>query len=445
MVETVLIENGLIFTLDENSRMLEKGAIIIQGDRIVEVGAEVPKEKYRIDTRIDAKNMAVIPGLVNTHMHSAIFAARGSIEDLLMTKGMDRTLEEFYYPFMNIVKPPDVYNEAVVAYLEAIRSGTTCVNDMYRHITACAEAAEHVGIRAVISTESADLFPGLENDLQDNERAFKEKNNVADGRVKIWFGVEWIPVCSPEFIMKTRELANKYHTGIHVHLNESVGEVEWSKKKFGKRPIEHVYDLGLLGKDVTAAHCVWTTDREIRILKETGTNVATCPTSNMKLGNGFARIPDMITAGVNVGIGTDAPNNNLDMFEAMKYASVVQRGNRLDSAAMPYRKILRMASVEGAQALGLEDVGSIEPGKKADLAILDLSHPKLTPVILRGIFANVLPNLVYSAHGDIVDTVIIDGKIVMQNKVIKTIDEAKALEQATRSAETLLARLDQLA
>jgi len=315
---------------------------------------------------------------------------------------------------------------------------------MYRHITACADAAEHVGIRAVISTESVDLVPGLENDLQDNEKAFNEKNNAAEGRVKIWFGVEWVPVCSPEFIMKTRELANKYHTGIHVHLNESIGEVEWSKKKFGKRPIEHVYDLGLLGKDVTAAHCVWTTDREIRILKETGTNVATCPTSNMKLGNGIARIPDMINAGVNVGIGTDAPNTNLDMFEAMKYTSIVQRGNRLDSAAMPYQKIIRMATVEGAQALGFEDVGSIEPGKKADIVIVNLNVPKLQPVITHGIFANLLPNLVYSAHGDVVDTVIIDGKIVMQNKVIKTMDEEKALERAARSAETLFEQMNQL-
>ena len=314
---TMLIETGPIFTLDKSNTILEKGAIVIQGDRIVEVGVEVPKEKYRIDTRIDAKTMAVILGLVNTHMHSAVFAARGTIEDIMMSKGMDRTLEEFYYPFMNIVKPSDVYYEAVVAYLEAVRSGTTCVNDMYRHITACADAAEQVGIRALISTESADLFPGLENDLQDNEKAFNEKNNAAAGRVKIWFGVEWVPVCSPEFIMKTRELADKYHTGIHVHLNESIGEVEWSKKKFGKRPIEHVYDLGLLGKDVTAAHCVWTTDREIRMLKETGTNVATCPTSNMKLGNGFARIPDMINAGVNVGIGTDAPNNELKLLAWM--------------------------------------------------------------------------------------------------------------------------------
>lgn len=254
--------------------------------------------------------------------------------------------------------------------------------------------------------------------------------------MKIWFAAEWIPICSPEFYSKARELATKYRTGLHVHLAESLGEVETCKKRYGKRPAEHMFDLDVLGPDVLAAHCVWLSDREIRLLKETGTAVATCPISNLKLGNGIARLHDMIVSGLRVGIGTDAYMNNFDMFDAMKYASILQKGARADASSMPsYEKALTMGTIEGAEALGLEhEVGSIEAGKKADVILVDLDLPKFQPV-LRGRFANVLPNLVYGTHGENVDTVIVDGKILVEKGQVKAVDQETIFKNALKSAE----------
>jgi 5-methylthioadenosine/S-adenosylhomocysteine deaminase len=423
--------------MDERNTIYDPGNILVEDDKIVAVGKDAGNG-HRIDTRIDAHNMVVMPGIVDTHFHSSILH-RGAIDDMLYL-GMDKVLREFSYPLLRIISPQDVYDGASLAYLECIRNGITTVNDMYRHISTCADAAERIGIRACISSEAADLFPGQES-LSDNENAFLAKNGRANKRIEIWFGGEWSPVCSPEFFQKARELATKHRTGIHVHLNESLGEIELCKKNYGKRSIEHVYDLGLLGSDVVAAHCVWLSDREIALLRATKTSVATCPVSNLKLGNGIARVHDLITARVNVGIGTDAYQNNLDMFEAIKFACCVQKGVRADASSLPdHRMALKMATVSGAKALGLDEVGSLEIGKKADLILVDLRHPKFHP-ILRGTYFNVPSNLVYAAHGDDVDTVMIDGKIVVEKKEVKSVDQEKVIAQATKTAGSLIERL----
>ncbi len=433
MTETTVIENGIVFTMDKNQTVLDPGYVVIQDDKVVEVGDGSPRSGLITDSKIDAKRKAVLPGLIDSHYHS-IALHRGGIDGLL-AKGMDKAFDEFYYPMLERMTPEDVYNEALLAYLECIKAGITTVNDMYRHITACADAAEKIGIRAVISSEAADLFPGQES-LSDNENAFKLKNGAANGRVKIWFGAEWIPVCSPEFYSKARELATKYGTGLHIHLAESLGEVEICKKKYGKRPGEHMFDLDVLGRDVLAAHCVWLSDKEIRLLKETGTAVSTCPISNLKLGNGIARLHDMVIAGLRIGIGTDAYMNNLDMFDVMKYASILQKGSRADASSMPsYEKAFCMATIEGAAALQMDrEIGSIERGKKADIILVDLNLPKFQP-ILRGRFANILPNLVYGAHGENVDTVIVDGKVLVENGELKMVDQQVIFENARKSAE----------
>ena len=433
MTETILIENGIVITSNKNRTILDPGFLIIQDDKIIEVGRGTPSSGQKIDLKIDARHKAVLPGLIDSHYHS-IALHRGGIDNLLATD-MEKAFTEFYYPMLQRMTPEDTYNEASLAYLECIRAGITTVNDMYRHIAACADAAEKIGIRAIISSEAADLFPGQES-LSDNENAFKAKDGVGDGRVKIWFGAEWILICSPEFYSKARELTSKYNTGLHIHLAESIGEVEACKKKYGKRPAELMFDLNVLGSDVLAAHCVWLTDKEIRLLKETETAVSTCPISNLKLGNGIARLHDMLVAGLEVGIGTDAYMNNFDMFEAMKYASILQKGSRSDASSMPsYERAFSMATIEGAGALCIDsEVGSLEVGKKADVILVDLDHPKFHPV-LKGRFANVLPNIVYGAHGENVDTVIVDGKVLVENGEMKFIDEERIFQNALRSAE----------
>ncbi len=419
--------------MDKSQQVLDPGYLLIQDEKIIETGKGSPSSHLKSDLKINARHKAVLPGLVDSHYHS-IALHRGGIDGLL-AKEMDKAFDEFYYPMLERMTPEDVYNEASLAYLECIKAGITTVNDMYRHITACADAAEKIGIRAIISSEAADLFPGQES-LSDNENAFKAKNGSANGRVAIWFGAEWIPVCSPEFYSKARELATKYRTGLHIHLAESLSEVETCKKKYGKRPGEQMFDLDVLGPDVLAAHCVWLSDKEIRLLKETGTAVATCPISNLKLGNGIARLHDMISAGLRIGVGTDAYMNNLDMFDAMKYASILQKGSRADASSMPsFEKAFSMATIEGAGVLGLDrEVGSLESGKKADVILVDLDQPKFQPV-LRGRFANVLPNIVYGAHGENVDTVIVDGRVLVENGEVKNVDQERIFENALKSAE----------
>ena len=438
-MEKLLIKNGIVVTMDKKQRIIEDGAVGIENGKIVAVGKTADVEGgFQGARTIDAKNQAVLPGLINLHYHSHLFT-RGLFQSETPSATLDELLYKFFYPLAKKMSLEDIYAEATLGYVEAIKTGTTCVNDIYWRITALADAAKDTGIRAVISSEALDLAES--ETIEDNEKGFLAKNNIANGRVKIWFGVEWLPVCSPEMVMKARELANKYKTGIHIHLNESLWEVEQCKAKFGKRPIEEAYDLGVLGSDCVAAHCVWVSDKEMKILKETNTQVAHNPISNMMLANGVARIPEMLGLGINVGLGTDAPSNNADMFEVMKFASILQKGTKLDISQMPFHQVLKMATNNGAKALGLEnEIGSIEIGKRADLILVNLKSTRFEPVAL-GNFSNLLPNLVYSAHGDDVDTTIIDGEIVMEHRNLKTVNEEKIIEIARKTFRSLKDRI----
>jgi 5-methylthioadenosine/S-adenosylhomocysteine deaminase len=438
MAEVTLFKNAIIIPMDPTRSIIEDGAVLVRGDQIAAVGpTDTVVGKEKVDREIDARNKVIIPGLVSLHFHSDNFS-RGVGEHM----GLEEWLDKIYYPMLKAMTPDDAYAAASLAYAEAIKSGSTTVNDMYRHVPACADAAEKIGIRAVLSSEAADMIEGQET-LADNEKAVIEKNGAANGRIKVWFGAEWVPVCSPEFFRKTRELANKHKVGIHVHLNESQGEVELTKKQWGQRPVEHVHGLGLLGSDVVAAHCVWLSDKEIGILAKTGTHIAHCPVSNAKLGNGVARILDLINAGCNVGLGPDdAPcNNNVDMFEVMKYASLFQKATKLDASVMPASRVLEMATINGAIALGMKnEIGSIEVGKKADLTVIDLNTPRLTPVH-GGKNSNILQHIVYAAHGDDVDTVMIDGKIALEGKKLLTIPEDEIVKSATLAAHNLINKI----
>jgi len=439
MTGKILLKNGIVITMDGARRIIQDGAVAIEGQNIVAVGRTSEIEKEHQDAIvIDANHKAILPGIVNLHYHSHLLT-RGLFQSVTPTATLDEQLIDFFYPLAKKMTPEDVYAEASLGYVEAIKTGTTCINDIYWRIEALADAAKDSGIRAAICSEALDL--AVSETIEDNEKGFLSKHNLADGRIKIWFGVEWIPVCSTEMLMKARELATKYKTGLHIHLNESMWEVEQVKKKYGKRPIEEAYDLGMLGEDCVAAHCVWVNDREMKILKETKTHVAHNPVSNMLLANGFARIPEMMDSGINVGLGTDAPQNNADMFDAMKLASMMQKAVKLDITQMPFDKVLEMATINGAKALGLEkEIGSIEAGKKADIILINLRSTRFEPVVM-GKYSNLLPNLVYGAHGDNVDTTIIDGKIVMQDRKITTVDEERVMDESKKTLDSLIDRI----
>jgi 5-methylthioadenosine/S-adenosylhomocysteine deaminase len=434
MIE-LLIHSGIVVTVNPERRIIEDGALAIDQGRILDVGeSKTLRSQYKGRKEIDATHKIIMPGLVNLHFHADNFS-RGVGEYL----GLEEWIDTIYYPMLAAMTPDDAYKTAMLAYSEVIKGGTTTVNDMYIKLPSLADAAEKTGIRAVLSSEGADLIPGQET-LEDNEQAFLERNNTAGGRIQVVFGIEWIPVCSAEYIKKARFLADKYGVGVHVHLNESKGEVQLCKEKYGKPPVEFVYDLGLLGPDVVAAHCVWLSDPEIELIAKTGTHISHNPVSNAKLGNGIARTIDYLKAGINVGLGTDdAPcNNNNDMFEVMKYASLFQKAVHTDASLLPSWQILEMATINGARALGLDkQIGSLEIGKKADVILVDTWTPALTPVF-HGRNSNVLPHLVYVAHGENVDTTIVDGKILMEGRRLLTVDENQVIEDATRAAHKVI-------
>jgi 5-methylthioadenosine/S-adenosylhomocysteine deaminase len=431
----LFIHSGVLVTVDPKRTIFEDGAIAIDQGRITDVGDSATlRSQYKGKKEIDATHKIIMPGLVNLHFHADNFS-RGVGEHL----GLEEWIDTIYYPMLAAMTPDDAYKTAMLAYSEVIKGGTTTVNDMYIKLPSLADAAEKTGIRAVLSSEGADLIEGQET-LEDNEKAFLERNNTAGGRILVVFGIEWIPVCSADYIRKCRSLADKYGVGVHVHLNESKGEVQLCKEKYGKPPVEFVYDLGLLGPDVVAAHCVWLSDQEIELIAKTGTHISYNPVSNAKLGNGIARTVDYLKAGINVGLGTVvAPcNNNNDMFEVMKYASLFQKASHTDASLLPSWQVLEMATIHGAKALGLDqEIGSLELGKKADVILVDTWTPALTPVF-HGKNSNVLPHLVYVAHGDNVDTTIVDGKILMEGRKLLTVDENQVIEEATRAAQKVI-------
>jgi 5-methylthioadenosine/S-adenosylhomocysteine deaminase len=243
--------------------------------------------------------------------------------------------------------------------------------------------------------------------------------------------------------MKVKELAEKYKTGIHIHLSESRDEVQRFIKDYGKRPIEFMDDLKFLNSNVHAAHCVWLNEKEIEILKRNKVSVAYNPTSNMKLASGIAPIMRLLQASIVVGLGTDSilSNNNLDMIEEMRFASFLQRVHELNATALTANKVLRMATIEGAKCLRMEnEIGSIEVGKKADIILIDLNKPHLSPLFLKPI-TNIIEQIVYSASGSDVDTVIVDGKILMENRKVKTLNESEVKEKAQKAALDLYERI----
>jgi len=315
------------------------------------------------------------------------------------------------------------------------------VNDMYRQLEALADAAEKIGIRAVLSNDVASDEHDLDT-LADNEQAFKAKNGAANGRVKVLVGIEWLPLASEELLRDARALADELGTGIHIHLNESLSEVEISKEMFGRRPTEVAYDCGILGPDCIAAHCVWLSDVEIALMRETGTQISHNPSSNAKLGNGVARLPEILAAGINVGLGHDAAecNNSRDMFEVMKFASLMHRAVRVDSSLQQAPDVLRMATRNGAAGLGLE-AGELSRGKKADVVIVDTQSQMFTPLMPNSP-DHVFSHLVFAANGSCVETVVIDGEIVYEDREFTRIDEEEVLRQANRAFREVVERMN---
>jgi len=437
MSEPIIIKNGTIVTMNDPGDVLFDGAIVLEGDRVADVGSTADVlTRHRPDGArvIDATGKAVLPGLIDLHYHTAL--GKGWSDHLPLWEYLDTC----WYPIIRALDYDAAYWAALASYSESIKCGVTTVNDMYRQLIALADAAEEIGIRAVLSNDVADPEHNLDT-LDDNKEAFQAKHGAANGRIEVYVGIEWLPLASEELLRDARQLADELGTGIHIHLNESLTEVENSKQRFGRRPTEVAYDTGILGRNCIAAHCVWLSDAEIALMRETGTQISHNPTSNAKLGNGIARLPEMLRAGINVGIGHDAAecNNSRDLFEVMKFASLMHRASRVDASLQQAGDVLRMATRNGARALG-HQTGQLAPGSKADVILVDLQSPMFTP-LMPGDARHLFSHLVFAANGSCVDTTIIDGKIVMENRQLTTVDEQKVLREANAAFRRVLDRM----
>jgi 5-methylthioadenosine/S-adenosylhomocysteine deaminase len=428
----IVIQNGIVVTLNEADDVLFGGTVVIEGDRIVEVTSErVATEGARV---IDAADRIVMPGLVDFHYHTAL--GKGYSDHLPLWE----YLQTCWYPMIRALDYEAAYWAALASYSESIKCGVTAVNDMYRQLDALADAAEKIGIRAVLSNDVATDEHDLDT-LADNEAAFRSKNGAADGRIKVLVGIEWLPLASEQLLRDARTLADELGTGIHIHLNESLSEVEISKEMFGRRPTEVAYDCGILGPDCIAAHCVWLSDKELALMRETHTQISHNPSSNAKLGNGVARLPEMLAAGINVGLGHDAAecNNSRDMFEVMKFASLMHRATRVDASLGQAPDIVRMCCRNGNRGLGI-DGGELSPGKKADVILLDTQSQMFTP-LMPGNKDHVFSHIVFAANGSCVETTIVDGRVVYENRQFTTIDEAEVLREANRCFQEVVGRM----
>jgi len=376
-----------------------------------------------------------LPGLINGHTHLAMVLLRGVADDMALMPWLETKI----WPIEKNLRAEDCYVGALLGCLEIIKSGTTCFADQYFFMENVARAVEEAGMRASLSYGIIELGDSKrrESELRAGEKLVKGCNGTAKGRISTMFGPHAAYTCSPECLIKVKELAKKYKVGIHTHISETQDEVKQITEKYGKRPVEHLDAIGFLGPEVLAAHCVWLTEKEIKILCDHGVKPVHNPVSNMKIACGIAPVPEMLAAGIPVALGTDgaASNNALDMFNEMKFAALLNKVGKLNPTVMPAQAVLEMATINGAIALGLEkEIGSLEAGKKADIVLVDLKKPHLTPL------HNVVSHLVYSAVGGDVDTTIVDGKILMQNTEVLVLDEDKVLDQAQKTSDDLLAR-----
>jgi 5-methylthioadenosine/S-adenosylhomocysteine deaminase len=437
MSDRIVIKNGTVVTMNDADDMIFGGTVVIEGDRIVDVGPDADvAARHSADGAvvIDAEGQAVLPGLVDLHFHTAV--GKGWSDHLPLWE----YLETCWYPMIRALDPEEAYWAALASYSESIKCGVTTVNDMYRQLGGLARAAEEIGIRAVLSNDVADEEHDLDT-LEDNKAAFETSNGAANGRIEVYIGIEWLPLASEGLLKEARALADDLGTGIHIHLNESLTEVENSKERFGRRPTEVAYDCGILFERCVAAHCVWLSDTEIALMRQTGTQISHNPSSNAKLGNGIARVPEMLAAGINVGLGHDAAecNNSRDLFEVMKFASLIHRASRVDPSLQQAPDVVRMATRNGSAALG-HDTGELTSGKKADVILVDLNSQMFTPLHPDSA-AHLYSHLVFAANGSAVNTTIIDGRIVYRDRTFTTIDEPEVLHRANEAFLSVLDRM----
>ena len=428
----IFIENGTILTMDSHDSIISNGSLGIEGETITYIGENKSVESQAGKT-LDARGGLILPGLINGHTHAAMTLLRGLADDLPL---MD-WLNNFIFPVESKMDEDFVYTGTLLACAEMILSGTTTFCDMYLFEEEVAQAGSDAGVRCLVGEVLYDFdspnYGPIENGLKYTESLIRKWEN--DPLVSIAVEPHALFTCSPALLTAANDLALKYKVPLIIHVAETQGEVDEIQQKYGKGPVEHLLSLGILGPHLIADHCVHLNEKDIKILAENSVKVVHNPESNMKLASGIAPIPEMLANHITVGLGTDgcASNNNLDLFTEMDMAAKLHKIHTLDSTVLDALTMLRMATIEGAKVLGIGDItGSLEIGKKADVIIVDLKKPHLTPMY------NPYSHLVYAARGNDVSHSIINGRLVMEERELLTIDVNEIMTRARDKSRKIL-------
>lgn len=412
----ILIKNlDKIYTVNnEGNTVINNGMIVIRDNKIAGLGTNLKVEENNFDKIIDGKSKIALPGLINTHSHSAMTLLRGYADDLALKEWLENKI----WPFEATLTEEDIYWGSKLAVLEMIKTGTTTFLDMYFEMNSVAKVIEESGIRAVLSEgliEANDGDIGLDSSLG----FCKKWQGQADGRITTMLAPHSPYTCSREYLKKISDIGKENALAINIHLAETRKEYDDSIRKFGTTPVKYLNNIGLFDNQLIAAHCVYMNDTDLDIFAQNNINVSYNPSSNMKLGSGIARITDMLEKGINVAFGTDGvgSNNNLDMIEEARIGSYLQKANTLNAGVLDKNDILKMLTINGAKALQLKQLGKIQKGYLADIILVNIEgNTHFYPS------HNSLSNLLYAGSGKDVSTVIINGDLIYNNYKFLTLD-----------------------
>ncbi|KQC08755.1 MAG: hypothetical protein APR54_04235 [Candidatus Cloacimonas sp. SDB] len=433
----LIIQNGLIVTVNDQMEIIENGAIAIAGNKIAAIDStENILKTFETEKMIDATSKIVIPGLINAHSHLPMTYFRGLADDLPLMKW----LQEYIWPAeARFLNPEFVYHAALHGAAEMIKGGTTCFNDMYFFSYNIAEAAAEAGLRGIVGEVVMNALPGnkqKENEIFDyvstSRKSFK-RNDLIDFTI----APHAIYTCDKEILLKSLEFARENDMLLHIHVAETEQEVIDSLRNFGKRPVEYLKEIGFLEHKTIFAHGIWINDAELAIIKNKNVSIVVCTESHMKLASGFAPMKQYFENEITVCLGTDgvSSNNNLDMFSEMDFTAKLHKAYNNDPTLLPAEKVLKMATINAARALGKEDqIGSLEAGKLADIITIKTAELANLPMY------NVYSHLVYTINSNSVNDVIINGEVVMQSRELVNLNEAELQERARKYAAKIRAK-----
>ena len=426
----ILIKNITIITQNKKREIIENGALVIENDiiQVIDKSNKIEKEYSKKAKKIiDGKGKVAIPGLINTHGHLAMSLLRGYADDM--------SLEEWWmkhvYPVESKFGRKEVYWGSLLSMVEMIKSGTTCFADFYYYEDEAAKAAKEIGMKGILGCAILDVptfyYKTTDSAFKKTESVIKKFSN--DSLVKIALAPHMFQTTSIETYIRSKKMAQEYNLLLFTHASETKQENDFSLKKYKQNPIEVLAKNNILDEKTILAHCCWLDKKGIKTLANSGASISHCPVSNMKLASGIMPLQEMLESRINISLGTDGvcSNNNLDMLEEMKITALLHKISKLDPSIADAQTVLDMATINGAKAFGLEEeIGSLEKAKKADIVLLDFEKSHLVPK------HNLISHLVYSANGSDVDTVLINGKIIMKDRKIKNINEEEIFNKVKK-------------